>query len=67
MWKIWVEYDDKSKLTLTGKHPDIPLHLALQYQELYVAGKECHATYQQYPKKAHNLMPLQEKIQELEN
>ena len=24
MWKIFIEYDDKSKLTLTGKHKDIP-------------------------------------------
>lgn len=67
MWKIRIEYDDKSKVTITGKHPDIPLQLALHYQALYVAGKECHATYQQYPKKSHNLMSLQEKIAELEN
>ncbi len=31
MWKIFIEYDDKSKITLTGKHKDIPLRLALEY------------------------------------
>lgn len=31
MWKIFIEYDDKSKITLTGKHKDIPLRLALKY------------------------------------
>lgn len=25
MWKIFIEYDDKSKLTITGKHKDIPV------------------------------------------
>lgn len=24
MWKIFITYDDKSKVTLTGKHKDIP-------------------------------------------
>lgn len=28
MWKIFIEYDDKSKLTITGKHKDIPVELA---------------------------------------
>ena len=34
MWKIFIEYDDKSKITLTGKHKDIPLRLALEYNLL---------------------------------
>ena len=28
MWKIRIEYDDHSKLTLTGKHKDIPYRLS---------------------------------------
>lgn len=31
MWKIFIEYDDKSKLTITGKHKDIPVELANKY------------------------------------
>ena len=38
MWKIFIEYDDKSKITLTGKHKDIPLRLALEYNLLYAAA-----------------------------
>ena len=36
MWKIFIEYDDKSKLTLTGKHKDIPVELASKYYIEYV-------------------------------
>lgn len=35
MWKIFIEYNDKSNITLTGKHKDIPLELALKYNRLY--------------------------------
>lgn len=66
MWKIFIVYDDKSKLTLTGKHPDIPLRLALKYRKEYVSWRSCIATYQQYPKKNHSGMTLAEKIKELE-
>lgn len=52
MWKIFITYDDKSKLTLTGKHKDIPLRLALKYHREYVSGKRCRAIYQQYPKRS---------------
>lgn len=56
MWKIFIEYEDKSKVTLTGKHKDIPLRLALKYHNEYVGGRICKATYQQYPKKDHESM-----------
>lgn len=67
MWKIRINYNDKSKVTLTGKHPDILLRLALMYHDRYVAGRECKATYQQYPKKSHESMALMDKIEELES
>lgn len=66
MWKIFITYDDKSKVTLTGKHKDIPLRLALKYHREYVSGKRCIAIYQQYPKKDHESMDLMEKIEQLE-
>lgn len=66
MWKIFIVYGDTSKLTLTGKHPDIPLRLALQYQKEYASRKSCTATYQRYPKSKHPEMTLAEKINELE-
>lgn len=66
MWKIFIEYSDKSKTTLTGQHKDIPLELAVNYYNMYVSGHRCKATYQQYPKKNHKAMDLFEKIEELE-
>lgn len=65
MWKIKVEYEDKSKLTLTGKHKDIPLRLAVKYHKEYVAGRRCKAVYQQYPKKKYLEMDLSEKIDQM--
>ena len=58
MWKIFIEYDDKSKLTITGKHKDIPVELANKYYREYVKSSVCNATYQQYPKKDHKPMSL---------
>ena len=66
MWKIFIEYDDKSKVTLTGRGKDISYHLAVRYHRLYVNNKKCTAIYQQYPKKEHPSMSLLEKIEELE-
>lgn len=66
MWKIFITYDDKSKITLTGKHKDIPLRLALKYHRQYVSGNRCHAVYQQYPKKEHESIILMDKIEQLE-
>lgn len=61
MWKIFFEYSDGSKCTLTGKHKDIPLRLAIKYQSEY-GVHACKSTYQQYPKKNHEPMDLSEKI-----
>lgn len=68
MWKIKIEHDDKSRLTLTGKHKDIPLRLVLKYYNEYVFGRPsvCRATYQQYPKRSHKEMDLFDKIEELQ-
>lgn len=66
MWKIFIEYYDKSKLTLTGKHKDIPVELASKYYIEYVKSCVCNAIYQQYPKKDHEPMPLATKIMELQ-
>ncbi len=65
MWKINIIYSDKSKITLTGKHRDIPLELALHYHNLYVKGRCCENTYQRYPKKDYDMMSLAQKIEEL--
>lgn len=63
MWKIFFTYRDKSKCTVTGKGiitPEIAVKCYYQYG--------LHATeaiYQQYPKKDHEPVLLEEKIQEL--
>lgn len=64
MWKIFIEYPDKSKLTLTGKHKDIPLRLAVKYYKRY-ASTICKAVYQRYPKKDYEPIELYEKIEQL--
>mgnify|MGYP003102591758 FL=1 len=67
MWKIFIEYDDKSKITLTGKHKDIPLRLAMEYNRSYANSSSCvSAVYQRYPKKNYPEMDLMDKIEELE-
>ena len=62
MWKIKIEYQDKSKLTLTGKHKDIPFRLALKYYNELVSGRICKSVYQQYPKKDYPEIDLYEKL-----
>lgn len=64
MWKIFLEYEGGDKITLTGKQKDIPLRLAEKYSNLY-GIHATKATYQQYPKKNHESMPLSEKIEQL--
>lgn len=66
MWKIFIEYPDKSKLTLTGKHKDIPLRLAVKYYNNHAADRMCKTVYQQYPKKAFEPIGLFEKIEQLQ-
>ena len=65
MWKIFFEYSDKSKCTLSGKHKEIPLELAKEYYNKYGVRAET-AVYQQYPKKDNEPMELLDKIKELE-
>lgn len=64
MWTIFIDYPDKSKLTLTGKHKDIPLRLAEKYYKDY-ANTICKAVYQRYPKKGYPAVGLIEKIEKL--
>lgn len=64
MWKIFFKYSDKSKCTLTGKHKEIPLDLAIKYHNQY-GVHACKATYQQYPKKDHEPIELFEKINQM--
>lgn len=65
MWKIFISYPDKSKLTLTGKHKDIPLRLAEKYYKDYV-DRNCNTVYQRYPKKDYAAVGLFEKIEQLQ-
>lgn len=64
MWNIFFKYSDKSKITVTGKHKDIPIDLAVKYQNLYGANS-ISSVYQQYPKKSHEPISLYEKIEQL--
>ena len=64
MWKIFVEYPDNSKLTLTGKEKDIPFRLAVMYYNQYCLHA-ASAIYQQYPKKDHEAVSLAEKVLQL--
>lgn len=66
MWKIFIDYPDKSKMTLTGKHKDIPLRLAEKYYNNYAANRICEAVYQRYPKKDFEAIGLFEKIEQLQ-
>ena len=64
MWKLFFTYADGSKCTVTGKQKDIPLRLAVKYQNTYGVHAEM-SVYQQYPKKSHKPVGLAEKIKEL--
>lgn len=66
MWKIKINYADKSKVTLTGKDKDISLKLARKYYDQYIVGYLCNNVYQRYPKKDYPEITLQEKIKQLE-
>ena len=65
MWKLFILYKDKSKLTIEGKGK-ITLHLAREIYDEYVVKAES-AIYQQYPKKDNKAIDLSDKIEELEN
>lgn len=63
MWKIFFTYSDKSRCTVQGKGIITP-GLAVKYYYRY----GLHAAeniYQQYPKKDHEPVPMEEKMREL--
>lgn len=63
MWKIFFTYRDKSKCTVKGKGiitPELAVKCFYRYG-LHAA----ESIYQRYPKKDHEPVPLEEKIQEL--
>ena len=63
MWKIFFTYKDKSRCTVQGKGTITP-ELAVKCYYRY----GLHAAeniYQQYPKKDHEPVPLEEKMREL--
>lgn len=65
MWRIKLIYSDGSKLTLTGKHKEIPIDLAVKYYNDYVAGRIMKkSAYQQYPLKYCDEQDLYEYILE---
>lgn len=62
MWKIFFTYRDKSKCTVKGKGiitPELAVKCFYRYG-LHAA----ESIYQQYPKKDHEPVPLEEKIRE---
>lgn len=62
MWKIFFTYRDKSKCTVTGKGIITP---ELAVKCFYRYGLHAvESIYQQYPKKDHEPVPLEEKIRE---
>lgn len=52
MWKLFIEYSDKSKVTLTGKTKEITDKQIEHYYHAY-ARTAAKAVYQHYPKKDH--------------
>lgn len=63
MWKIFFNYKDKSRCTVQGKGtitPELAVKCFYRYG-LHAA----ESIYQQYPKKDHEPVHLEEKIQEL--
>lgn len=63
MWKIFFTYRDKSKCTVKGKGTITPELAVKCYYRYGLHAAE--SMYQQYPKKDHEPVPLEEKIQEL--
>lgn len=63
MWKIFFNYKDKSRCTVKGKGTITP---ELAVKCLYRYGLHAaESIYQQYPKKDHEPVPLEEKMREL--
>ena len=64
MWKIFFNYKDKSRCTVTGKGTITPgLAVKCLYRYGHYAAESIK--YQQYPKKDHEPVPLEEKMREL--
>jgi hypothetical protein len=63
MWKIFFTYRDKSKCTVKGKGIITPELAVKCYYRYGLHAAE--SIYQQYPKKDHEPVPLEEKIQGL--
>lgn len=62
MWKIFFNYKDKSRCTVKGKGTITP---GLAVKCLYRYGLHAaESIYQQYPKKDHAPVPLEEKMRE---
>ena len=64
MWKIFFEYSEGDKITVTGKQKDIPLRLAEKYNREY-GRNAVSARYQRYPVKSNEQIPLWKKIEQL--
>ena len=62
MWKIFFNYKDKSKCTVQGKGTITP-ELAVKCFYWY-GFHAAESIYQQYPKKDHAPVPLEEKLRE---
>ena len=62
MWKIFFTYRDKSKCTVKGKGTITPGLVVQCYYRYGLHAAE--SIYQQYPKKDHEPVPLEEKIRE---
>ena len=62
MWKIFFNYKDKSRCTVKGKGTITP---ELAVKSFYRYGLHAaESIYQQYPKKDHEPVPLEEKMRE---
>lgn len=62
MWKIFFTYKDKSRCTVQGKGTITPELAVKCYYRYGLYATE--SIYQQYPKKDHEPVPLEEKMRE---
>lgn len=66
MWKLTIKYLDGGKVTIKGKHKEIPIELASDYYRQYKCDfPDRTAIYQEYPLKDNEPMRLIDKILEL--
>lgn len=62
MWKLFFNYKDKSRCTVQGKGTITPGLAVKCYYRYGLHAAE--SIYQQYPKKDHEPVPLEEKMRE---